>query len=871
MQQPPKVVADQDDTSVQRASIDVVHSDSTTRGASLRVRDAIRQLPLADKVRLLTGSTPWALHSLPELALDSIVLSDGPIGVRGVDEENTPSAQLPSPSAIAATWDLDLTSRLGTLVAREARRKHTDVVLAPVVNLQRTPVGGRHFECYSEDPLLTGAIASAYVAAAQAEGVGMCVKHFIGNESETERTSYLATIDERTLREVYLAPFEKVVVEAGVWSVMAAYNGVDDGTEAAPATEHQHLVNKVLKGEWGFDGVLVSDWLAATSTVPSALGGLDLVMPGPGGPWEDALLAAVNAGLVPEFVIDDKVERIVRLGERVGAVGRTPSAIPGIGTVPEGIPAQLYSTTETRLLLREAVARSIVVLRNDNQTLPLQSTGVQTIALIGPNAVEPFVQGGGSAFVHAPYSSDPESALREAFPDANIVVARGGSGRRQAQRVAAGLVTAPDGSAGYLLQLFDSQGTALGNPTLVEATESWNRHVPIEAVSALVSARVWLSAGKHRLEVGTSGRHSIRFDSETVSTSAVLAGSNVILDSSANHPDGPSVHYVIPEGCECNVQIEAQLQVVNADGYGTFVRFELRHEPEDVDADGEIETAVAAARAADVAIVIVGTNEETESEGWDRPSLDLPARQNEIVRRVIDANPRTIVVVNAGAPVILPWLEEASAVLWWWLPGQEAGHGLVDALVGRTEPSGRLPWTLPAAFADAPVQNGLPLNGVIHYSEGVHVGHRGWDRLGRTPARPFGYGEGYTRWDYEALEMLGWQTAQELVVTVELTNAGERAGRETVQLYLEDRLNCVDRPLRWLAGFSPITLEAGATGRVEIRIPRRSFETWDVESHKWIFASGDYVIRAGHSSRDLPLHVIVDVTSVVDLGTPHEK
>ena len=887
MQQPSEAIAEHDDTSAPRAGLRTVKDTAV----GFEVRDAVRRLPLADKVRLLTGRTPWALHSLrgPEtddlalhalilhdlvlhdLALDNLVLSDGPIGIRGVDEDETPSAQLPSPSAVAATWDLDLAARLGALVAREARRKHTDLVLAPVVNLQRTPVGGRHFECYSEDPLLTGLVASAYIAAAQSEGVGMCAKHFVGNESETDRTSYVATIDERTMREVYLAPFELVVRGAGVWSVMAAYNRVDDGTESASATEHNHLVNDILKGEWGFDGVVVSDWLAATSTVESALGGLDLVMPGPGGPWEDALLRAVQAGLVPAAVIDDKVERIVRLGERVGAVGRAASELPGIGAAPVGIPAELHSTPETRALLRETVARSIVVLRNEGGMLPLRSDGLHRIALIGPNAVKPFVQGGGSAFVHAPYFSDPEAALRETLPGVEIIVERGGPGRRHAPVVDAALVTTPDGAEGYELLLLDGDGSPLGGPLLVAVGDSWNRHVPDGAVSARVRADVRLGAGVHRLEVGTSGRHSIRFDDKLVSESEVLAGSDVILDSSANHPDGPVRRYRVAEGEHRVVHVDAMLQVVHADGYGTFVRFALRHEANDVDAEGEIESAVAAARSADVAIVIVGTNEETESEGWDRPNLELPARQNELVRRVLEANPRTVVVVNAGAPVVLPWLEDVAAVLWWWLPGQEAGNGLADALLGRTEPSGRLPWTLPADLADAPVPNGLPIDGIVRYTEGVHVGHRGWDKLGRIPARPFGYGDGYTQWTYEAVRELGWEADRELVIAVEVTNSGARSGRETVQLYLEDPSDSDNRPVRWLAGFASVEMDVGETANVEVRIPRRSFETWDTASHNWTFAAREYVVRAGHSSRDLPLHVIVDVTSAADPGTPQKK
>jgi len=365
-------------------------------------------IPLPERVKLLTGATSWTLHPMPAVGLRSITMSDGPIGVRGIDDGLGHSAQLPNPSAVAATWDRDLIGRLGALVAAEARRKGAHVVLAPVVNLQRTPVGGRHFECYSEDPFLTGWVAAAYIQAVQAFGVGACVKHFVGNESETERTTYLARIDERTLREVYLAPFERAVKDAGVWSVMAAYNRVDDGVQSAPATEHANLINAVLKGEWGFDGVVVSDWLAANSTVSTALGGLDLVMPGPGGPWEQHLLEAVDSGEVSATEIDDKVRRIIILGSRVGALGPETRRADSCEAA-----ADLPSQPDTRALLREAVARSVVVLRNEGDLLPLAAAELTRIALIGPAAVEPFVQGGGSASVSPPLSFDPHGSAAQ--------------------------------------------------------------------------------------------------------------------------------------------------------------------------------------------------------------------------------------------------------------------------------------------------------------------------------------------------------------------------------------------------------------------------------------------------------------------------
>lgn len=293
----------------------------------------IKGLDLESKVRLLTGASLWRLPAEPRLGLAAVTVSDGPQGVRGtLDDPDETGLLAPAPSALAAAWDADLAERLGELFAVEALRKGVDVVLAPAVNLQRTPVAGRHFEYFSEDPLLTARVAAAMVRGLQGRGVGACLKHFVANDSETDRTRYRARLDERTLREVYLAPFEQVLAEAGPWSVMAAYSGVDDGTRSAPMTEHARLLREVLKQEWGFAGPVVSDWSATASTVASALGGLDLVMPGPHGPWGEALVAAVRSGEVPEQLVDDKVLRLARLARHTGRLEEAetlrPSAVP---------------------------------------------------------------------------------------------------------------------------------------------------------------------------------------------------------------------------------------------------------------------------------------------------------------------------------------------------------------------------------------------------------------------------------------------------------------------------------------------------------------------------------------------------------------
>jgi beta-glucosidase len=806
-------------------------------------------LSAQEKVGLVVGAGMWTTAAVPRVGLRAMTMSDGSAGVRGVtDDPAETAASFPAPSALGATWDEGLAARVGAAFAVEARRHGVDVVLAPQVNLQRTPVGGRHFECFSEDPVLTAALAVPLVRAAQERGVGMCPKHYVANDSETERTSYVSRVDERTLREVYLAPFEALVREAGVWCLMGAYNGVDDGVEAAPVLEHHRLLAGVLKREWGFDGVLVSDWVATQSVVGPIRAGMDLQMPGPDGPWGDALAAAVASGEVDATELDDKVARLLRLATRVGALGTGPAPVGEL---------------DVAATLREVVARSLVVLKDDDGLLPLAAPG--RIALIGPNAVRPFLAGGGSSQVRADREVLPAQALATAFPTARIGVHEGATSRLTAPPLDLTGAATPGGAPGVLAELLDARGDVLRAWT----TTHWDEDVadlPDEAVALRLRTRVPLrEPGVHRVGVGTVGRHRILVDGVEVSVSGTQVGAEVVLDSSYNHPQAAMVQVAGPGA----VELDATVQVVHPVGYDTFLRARLRHDEPRPASDDQRAQAVAAAAAADVAVVVVGTTEEVESEGWDRTDLHLPGGQDELVRAVLAAQPRTVVVVNAGAPVLLPWLDEAPCVLWGWLGGQEWADGLADALSGAVEPSGRLPWTLPRDAADVPVPDAVPVGGVVEYREGVHVGYRSWDLLGRAPAAPFGHGLGWTTWEYSEATAR-WDDDGSATVVVTLRNTGPRAGREVVQVYVEPPAGTPrgERPVRWLGGFAVADVPAGQPATVQVRLHPHALRTWDTTG--WATPAGTYPIRVGRSSRDLRLTTHLTVPGP-EPGTHHRQ
>jgi beta-glucosidase len=826
---------------------------SPAPGADLEARiDAlVARLDLERKVRLLTGASAWTTHDEPAAGLRAMVLSDGPAGVRGqVEDERSTSANLPCPTALAATWDEALVERLGRLLAAEARRKHADVLLGPTVNLQRTPLGGRHFECLSEDPLLSGRIGAAYVAGVQAGGVAATAKHYVANDAETDRFTVDVRVDERTLRELYLAPFERLVRDGGAWLVMAAYNGVNGAT----MTESPLLADP-LKREWGFDGVVVSDWSATRSTEASARAALDLVMPGPRGPWGGELVAAVREGRVPEAAVDDKVRRLLRLAARVGALEGIDPAAPAPDPPAPG---------EVAALLRAAASAGSVLVRNQAGTLPL-ADGLRRVAVLGPNAAVARTQGGGSVRVTPDYAVSPLEGLRAVLAPLGVEVAHALGARAGAgvEPLTAAQASDPEtGEPGLRLRLLDGHGEVLRSERRASGRLRWSWDgLPRRVATVEVAARLRAAAdGVHQLAVVGVGHFRL------------VAGGAVLVDEDLRpESDDVGAASLTPGRRGGRLPLRAGEEVDLAVRYrpdpdAPAPRMTLGVEAPAPPGDQELDHAAAVARAADAAVVVVGTSDEVESEGFDRASLALPGRQDELVRRVAAANPRTVVVVNAGGPVELPWRDEVPAILLCWFGGQELGNALADVLLGRVEPGGRLPTTWGARERDVPVLRARPVAGRLDYREGIHVGYRAWARAGAVPAFPFGHGLGYTTWSYEQVDAPATVVAgDDLVATVRLRNSGRRAGREVVQAYLSRRTSTVERPAVWLAGFAAVGARPGQTVTVEVRVPARALQHWSVDAHRWETEPGGFELTAGRSVADRPLatHVTVVASRLV--------
>lgn len=775
---------------------------------------------------MLAGSDTFHTAGIDEPRVPRIRVSDGPAGVRGTSWVGPVSASFPCGSALGASFDPALVDEVGRALGREAKTKSAHLLLGPTINLQRTPIGGRNFECFSEDPYLTSVLAVAYVKGLQHERVAACVKHLVANDCEFERMTISAQVDEATLREVYLAPFEAVVVEAGARAVMTAYNKLD-GTWCS---EHRWLLTDVLRNEWGFEGVVMSDWFGTHSAGPSLLAGLDLEMPGPPRQRGAKLAADLECGAVSEDDLDRSVARMLALADWTGADDEQTAEVAG-------------TDDETRSVIRRAAAAGTVLLRNTDAALPFDHA-VKRVALIGPGARFGRVQGGGSARVSAAPGLGPFDALSERGFDVHFEP--GGDIARYV----------PPAEGEFTIEFRDDAGH---RSTESAARLSWYWDEPPAPGFEGPAFGVHITGGivpdaSGPWEVGAHsvGPVTVRLDGDTVVDipAGQIGGAYFGLGS---HETRAVVH--LEAGRHHRLDVEYP-QVPDAMVRGLAVG--VRPLP----AADLMERAVASAREADVAVVIVGTDDEWETEGEDRTFLGLPGRQDELVAAVAAANPHTVVVLNSGSPMTMPWLNDVAAVLQLWFPGQEIGEALVDVLTGAVEPGGRLPLTFPRHLDHTPVAEWYPgREGTAVYGEGPLIGHRWYDRNDVEPLFPFGFGLGYTSFTIDSVAVTGGPSVG-VSLTLDIANTGERDGSEVAQVYVEPVDGDESRPVRTLAAFRKVAVAAGATERIVVEVPVRGFSRWTDDG--WTVPIGDWQICVGRSSRD---HAVVATVGLEPTGT----
>jgi beta-glucosidase len=809
-----------------------------------RVEDLLGRLTLDEKVALMAGSGAFTLQGVERLGVPRVRVTDGPTGVRS--QEGEAATVFPVGVAMAATWNPDLTREVAAAIAREALALNNRVVLAPTINIVRTPLWGRNFETYSEDPFLAGVLGAAYIDGLQGEGVGASLKHYAVNNQEVRRMSVSAEVDARTLREIYLAGFEIAVKAANPWTVMASYNRVN-GTYA---TEHNHLLNDILKGEWGWDGVVVSDWGAVHATAPAANGGTDLEMPGPARWFGEALITAAQEGAVRAWRIDDAARRMLRLILRTGALDGGPA------------PAGELRTARHRAIAARAAEEAVVLLKNERDLLPLDPTALRTLAVVGPNAAASRIQGGGSSQVRASRDISLLQAIADLVGSSVEVLHADGGDNEPVPPAARPEMFSPDetrGAAGLTCEYFADADFA--DPPYRARVE--------RAVGKLVAAQALASRNEGLAALRWSGWFWPERDGRHAFALRAPGVCRLWLDGAALI--GPETAGVADDMDILGTSVARKIAAVDlAAGRGYPIVIEYVRPPSRADIAweqvfvgvrsprGSIGEAAALAARADAAVVVIGAASMSEGEGYDRASLDLPGDQNALVEAVLAANPRTIVVLTNGAPYALPWIDHTPAVLEGWLGGEEGPDALARILFGAAEPSGRLPVTFPRRIEDTPAFAFYPGDETALYGEGLFVGYRHFDHAAQPPMFAFGHGLTYTSFAYADLAAPEEVKAGDPVeVVFTLANTGLRPGKETAQLYVRPRGPSVERPVKELKGFAKVALAPGERREVRLTLDARAFSFWDPARHAWIAEPGAYDLLICASAADIELQATV--------------
>jgi beta-glucosidase len=800
-----------------------------------RLEKILGQMTLEEKLDYLGGINAMSIRPIPRLGLPEIRMSDGPLGVR----QDKPSTRYPAGIALAASWNRDLAQREGVSIARDCRARGIHILLAPGVNINRLPICGRNFEYISgEDPYLASEMVVPFIRGVQSQGVTATVKHFAANNQEINRMTVNVIVPERALREIYLPAFEAAVRVAKVGAVMDAYNKVNGDY----CTENNFLNNLLLKGEWGFDGVLMSDWGATHSALGPVRAGLDLEMPS--GSWMNSknLLPAIRRGEATEQQIDDKVRRILRLIIRMGYLDR-PQKDPSI---PENDP----ESGKAALAIAE---EGIVLLKNEKNVLPLDRARIKKIAVLGPDAHPGVPAGWGSSYVNPYYAVSVLEGLKNHTGSGTTVdyfgVGVGNFGTSQFEHE-----DRPGHLADGLRAEYFSNLTFANAPLIDRIDQRINFDWSgVDSLRSILPAQFtvrWTGM----IQSNSSSLHVFRARAD--SGIRVYLDEKLIIDDWTEHAAHPDV---VTKFLDAGRAYRLRVEYKNTGGGGAIAQFGW--------ASLKVPEAI---RDYDAAIVCVGFDNGNEGEGSDR-TFELPDGQNDLVGGVADKNSKTIVVINSGGNVDMHrWLQKVPVLLHAWYPGQEGGKALAKILFGDVDPSAKLPVTFEAdkndnpAFESYPSDESSDINGEsVHYEEGIFVGYRGYEHLGIEPLFPFGFGLSYTRFEYSNLRIEQGDRPDlgNVKVSFEIRNIGDRAGAEVAQLYVSAVQSAVARPIKELKGFAKVFLSPGESKQTTLSLDRKSFAYFDSRSSQWRTDPGRYVISIGASSRDLHLKQSIEITA----------
>ncbi|KAJ6538518.1 glycoside hydrolase family 3 protein [Mycena vulgaris] len=835
------------------------------------IEETLAKLSLSHKIKLLSGSGWWHTEAISEAGVPAMRMSDGPNGVRGTRFFNgVPASCFPSSSGLGSSFDVELAHKVGEALADEARAKGSHILLGPTVNTQRSPLGGRGFESFSEDPVLNGMIAAAYINGLQSKGVSATIKHYVANDQEFERFSISSDVSERALREIYLKPFQIAIRESNPWALMTAYNRVN----GLHVSEDKRLLDDILRKEWGYKGMIMSDWNGVCSTSESIKAGLDLEMPGPtvmrGKAVERSL---ISQKLFPSD-IDDRVRKILELLKRAHESG-----------IPFDGPEESIDTPELRQLLRTAAADAIVLLKNEKEVLPL-SSDVKRIAVIGPNAKVAMTSGGGSAALLSTYKVSPLDGITAVAKEigAEVKYAVGAASHKYLPLLDS-YIYQKGGSRGALIEFWNE---APSDDFLALSPDLSARFNKIDWSTATQGTNCFLVDGidATKVNVDCFTRYSATFipdESGDWEFGINLAGrgnlfldNQLVVDLSTNPEQGESFFGLgtiekrsVVKGLKAGQQYDLEVRISTSD-------FAAKASPymcwggirlggaRQFDGEEAIKEAATLAKDSDAVILVVGLNHDWESEGFDRPNLDLPGLTNPLVSAVLRANPNTVVVNQSGTPVAMPWVDEAPTLLQAFYGGNELGNGLADVLWGNVNPSAKVSLTFPKRLEDTPSYTSFGDKGQelgrIQYNEGIFVGYRSYEIRKLQAMFPFGFGLSYSTFEYSDLESSPVSPDGTFVLSFRITNTSKVAGREVGQIYIADKQSSLPRPVKELKGFVKVELKGGETKALKVGLNREALGFYDDRQKSWLAEKGAFEVLVGASSQDIRL------TTEVELG-----
>lgn len=787
----------------------------------IKVENLLKQLTVEEKISLLAG-TGFDTVSIPRLGIPALKMTDGPVGIRMAK-----ATSFPSGIAMAATFDKDLIYKVAQAIAQEAKANNFNVLLGPAVNIQRVPHAGRNFETFGEDPYLAAQIAIAYIKGIQAENVIPSVKHFAANNQEEFRHTVDVKVDERTLNEIYFPAFKAAVREAKVWTVMASYNQVN----GFYASENDYLLNEILKKRWGFQGLVMSDWGAVHSTVPSIKNGLDLEMPTNIYLNQQTVKKAIADKEITEKQIDEKVRRILR--------------VMFVSGVMDGKSKQNGSldTPEHRQITRQTATESLVLLKNENKLLPLDADKIRSIAVIGPNAEKARIGGGGSAQVTPFYTVSPLDGIKNLVGEkVKVNFSAGVVALEDTKPIPNENLRTPDmkskGLSGDYFANVDFEGKPAFTRIDANLDFHWATKSPAENFPADLFSNRWTGF----LVAPVSGKYAISLSSND--GGRLYLDDKLIVDVWGDHATLTGATAIeLKAGEPRKIRIDHYESQGNAD---LVLGWRL------LEGDEILQKAVETAKNSDVAVIFTGLSDAVEAEARDRLDLNLPAQQIELIEEIVKANPKTIVVNTCGSPVLIDkWIGKIPAILQAFYYGQEGGNAIADLLFGKVSPSGKLPATFLNRWEDSPAFGRYPgTEKSVSYDEGILVGYRWFDTKNIEPLFPFGHGLSYTDFKYSNLKLI---KGKSLAVTFTIENTGKFDGAEVAQIYVQDLKASLPRPLKELKGFQRVFLKSGEKKTISLELKPDAFAFYDPKKG-WIAEKGDFKILVGSSSRDIRLN-----------------